>query len=74
MLMSVPPTPTAQDAVLARMSAVLNHAAETEHVTPDEFRAAIEEAIAYAKLSPVDMSYDTSSPEAFVLSLVGRLF
>ena len=72
------PTPytAAHSAALARMASILDHAADREHVSPEEFRSAIAAAIAHAgQNSPnTAAAEDTQTPEAFVLSLVCQLF
>ena len=66
--MQSPPDPV-QEKVLARMSAILDDAAEKEGVSPEEFRRALTEAQRYA-----EGQTDAPSPETFVLSVLGQLF
>ncbi len=61
-------------AAYARMSAVLDRAAESTGVSPEEFRAAIRESMQYADARMKNPGCYDLSPEAFVLSLVGQLF
>lgn len=60
--------------VHARMSDILDRAASQSGVSPEDFRAAIREAMQYAHPSPNEHCSSDVSPEAFVLSLLGALF
>ena len=74
--MSAPTAPTpmtaADDAVLARISALLDRAAQQSGVSPEQFRNGIREAIGYARRT--NENTEDTAPEAFVLSLVRQLF
>ena len=65
---------TAADAALARMASIFDLAAERENVSPEEFRAGLSEAIAYAKSLHGETISADCTPEAFVLAVVERLF
>lgn len=73
---SVPHNDTAkpQNTVHTRMSEILDAAARASDVPPDEFRAAIREAMQYAHRPTHNQCIIEDSPEAFVLSLVSQLF
>ena len=58
-------------AAICTCARILDAAAEKEHVPPDEFRAAIREAITQAQTSRYGKD---PSAEAFLLSLVAELF
>ena len=64
----------ARNAAHARMAEIFDRAAERENVSPAEFRAGLAEAIAYAKSLHGETASADCTPEAFVLSLVSRLF
>ena len=56
-----------REKALDRMSDIFDAAAEAEGVSPEAFRQAIMDAIRYSNLSE-----DGTTPEAFVLSEIGR--
>lgn len=58
-------------AALRRCTGILDMAAEKEHVSPDEFRAAIHEAITHTN---VGLQAGDLTAEAFLLSLITELF
>ena len=64
----------ARDAAIARMSDLLDRAAEKEHVSPGEFRAEIAKAMESAQAFRGETLLGDSTAEAFVLSLVSKLF
>jgi len=57
-----------------RMSGILDRAAESSGVSPEEFRTAIRESMQYANARMKNPGCYDLSPEAFVLSLIGQLF
>ena len=61
-------------AAQTRMSELLDAAAKASDVPPEEFRAAIREAMRYADRTSPDRLTADDTPEAFVLSLVRQLF
>ena len=73
---SVPHNDTAkpQNTIHTRMSEILDAAAKASDVPPDEFRAAIREAMQYADSGSTGSLTADDTPETFVLSLVRRLF
>ena len=64
--------PSAREAALARMSVILDRAAGQAQIPPDEFRAELRRAMAYAQAQNGANKAD-DTPEAFVLSLVKNL-
>ena len=59
---------------LARMSELLDRAAEAACVSPKEFRDGIIQAMDYAHNTDPKAFPDSITPEAAVLSLISRLF
>ena len=63
-----------RDAALARMSDLLDRAAEQENVSPEAFRAEIAKAMEHTHARRGEIAVGDRSAEAFVLSLVQKLF